>query len=65
MAEFVGKVGSGLLDLSATSLAELSHLDGTVLEIAVDRLIKPCGDATNMSPVGRGARMWQNYSTVH
>jgi hypothetical protein len=65
MAEFVGKVGSGLLDLSATSLADLPHLDGAVLEIAVDRLIKPCGDVTNMSPVSGGARMWQNYSTAH
>ena len=65
MAESVIVAGSGLLDLSATPLAELPHLDEAALEVAVDRLIQPsCGDVNGATTViGRHVRIWQNYST--
>jgi hypothetical protein len=64
MAEFVIKAGSGLLDLSATPLADLPHLDEAALEIAVDRLIQPCGDVNDATTViGGHVRIWQNYRT--
>ena len=47
MAEFAGNAGSGLLDLSATSLADLPQLDNELLEITLDRLMQPCGDGTS------------------
>ncbi len=65
MAELVSKVGSSLPDLSATPLADLPYLDETMLEIAIDKLIQPCGDLNNMFEVGGRVRMWQNYSAVH
>lgn len=62
MAELVIKAGSGLLDLSAASIADLPHLDEAALEAAVDRLIQPCGDVSDTTTVvGGHARMWQNY----
>jgi hypothetical protein len=58
----VVKAGSGLLDLSAASVADLQHLDEAALEAAVDRLIQPCGDASDSATViGGHVRMWQNY----
>jgi hypothetical protein len=60
-----GNAGSGLLDLSAMSLADLPQLDDEMLEIAVDRLVQPCGEVTgDSSAAGGRARMWQNYKTV-
>ena len=65
MAEFAGNAGSGLLDLSATSLADLPQLDDELLEIALDRLMQPCGDGNGDAPAAGGrARIWQNYRTV-
>jgi hypothetical protein len=65
MAEFAGNAGSGLLDLSATSLADLPQLDDEMLKLAVDRLMQPCGDVNDDMPaVGGRARIWQNYRTV-
>jgi len=65
MAEFLSKVGSSLLDLSATPLADLPHLDKETLEIAVNKLIQPCGDL-NSTPADDGhVRIWQNYSAAH
>jgi hypothetical protein len=64
MAEFAIMAGSGLLDLSNTPLADLSHLDEAVLEAAVDRLFQPCGGVNStMAAIGGNVRMWQNYST--
>ena len=62
MAEFTG---SGLLDLTALPIAELSQLDEETVESAINRLIQPCGVNTNedMSGVGGHVRMWQNYKT--
>jgi len=65
MAEFVGKVGSGLLDLSATSLADLPHLDEETLEVAVGRIIHPCNGADNAPAASGKALMWQNYSAAN
>lgn len=60
----VVKAGSGLLDLSAVSVADLPYLDEAVLEAAVDRLMQPCGGADDAATViGGHARMWQNYRT--
>ncbi len=57
------KAGSGLLDLSAASVADLPRLDEAALEAAVDRLV-PCGGADEAATVlGGHARMWQNYRT--
>lgn len=65
MAEFAANAGSGLLDLSATSLVDLPQLDDEMLEIILDRFIQPCGDGTNDTPPATGrARIWQNYRTV-
>ncbi len=65
MAEFAGNAGSGLLDLSATSLADMPQLDDEMLEIALDRLMQPCGDGNDGMPAAGGrARIWQNYRTV-
>jgi hypothetical protein len=64
MAESFVQAGSGLLDLSAVSLADLPHLEDAVVEEAVDRLTRPCGDAYDGTTViGGGPRMWQNYAT--
>jgi hypothetical protein len=65
MTEFVGNAGSCLLDLSATSLADLPQLDDEMLEIALGRLMQPCGDGNDdmLAADGR-ARIWQNYRTV-
>lgn len=63
MAESFVQAGSGLLDLSAVSLADLPHLEDAVVEEAVDRLIRPCGGAHDGTTViGGSARMWQNYA---
>jgi hypothetical protein len=60
----VVKAASGLLDLSAASVADLPHLDNAELEAAVDRLIQPCGGVTESAPaIGGHVRMWQNYRT--
>ena len=60
----VVKAVSGLLDLSAASVADLPHLDEAALEAAVDRLIQPCGGGSDSSTViGGHVRMWQNYRT--
>jgi hypothetical protein len=60
----VVKAGSGLLDLSAASVADLPHLDEAALEAAVDRLIQPCAGADDATTViGGHAPMWQNYRT--
>jgi hypothetical protein len=65
MAEFAGNAGSGLLDLSATSLADMPQLDDEMLEIALDRLMQSCGDGNDDMPAAGGrARIWQNYRTV-
>ncbi|HET9896412.1 MAG TPA: hypothetical protein VFQ44_15915 [Streptosporangiaceae bacterium] len=62
MAEFTG---SGLLDLTATPIAELPQLDEETFEIAINGIIRPCGGQINddMSVIGGQARMWQNYKT--
>ena len=57
------KPGSGLLDLSAASVADLPRLDEAALEAAVGRLIQPCGGASDVTVVGGHVRMWQNYRT--
>lgn len=63
MAESVFKAGSGLLDLSAASLADLPCLDEAALEAAVNRLIQPCGGADDaMNIISGHVRIWQNYS---
>jgi hypothetical protein len=63
MAEYVTVIGSGLLDLSATPLADLPHLDEAALEAAVDRLIQPCSGVNGGTTViGGHVRMWQNYN---
>jgi hypothetical protein len=65
MAEFAGNAGSGLLDLSAASLADLPQLDDELLEVALDRLMQPCGDGNGDIPAADGrTRIWQNYRTV-
>ena len=65
MAEFAGNSGSGLLDLSVMSLAHLPQLDDEMLEIALDRLMLPCGGGNDDMPAAGGrARIWQNYRTA-
>jgi hypothetical protein len=62
VAEFTG---SGLLDLTATPIAELAQLDGETFGIAINRLIQPCGGNVNedVSAIDGHARIWQNYKT--
>jgi hypothetical protein len=58
--------GSGLLDLTAMPIAELSQLDEKTFEIAINRLIQPCGGGNvnaDMSAIDGHARIWQNYKT--
>jgi hypothetical protein len=58
------KAGSGLLDLSAVSVADLRQLDEAALEAAVDRLVQPCGGAGDaVTVIGGHDRIWQNYRT--
>jgi hypothetical protein len=64
MAEFAGNATSGLIDLSAMSLADLPHLDDDVVQIALDRLMQPCGENGDIPAVGGHARIWQNYKTA-
>jgi hypothetical protein len=61
MAEFAGNAASGLIDLSAIPLIDLPQIDDSVLQVAIDRLMSPCGD---MPAVDGHARMWQNYKTA-
>jgi FXSXX-COOH protein len=66
MAESVIEAGSGLLDLSATPLADLPGLDAAALEAAVGRLIQSCGAVSDDTTViGGHVRMWQNYRIEH
>jgi hypothetical protein len=59
MAEFAGSTASGLIDLSAISLADLSQIDDETIQITLDRLMSPCGVNG-----GTPARIWQNYKTT-
>lgn len=62
MAEFTG---SGLLDLTATPIAKLPQLDEETFEMAISRLIQPCGGniGDDVSVIDGHARIWQNYKT--
>jgi hypothetical protein len=54
----------GLLDLSAESLGELPELDEEILNVALGRLVPPCGaENGDISIISGYGRMWQNYRT--
>jgi hypothetical protein len=64
MAEFAGNAASGLIDLSVISFTGLHQIDDETVQIALDRLMSPCGDNGETPAVGGRARMWQNYKTT-
>jgi len=64
MAEFAGNAASGLIDLSAISLADLPQIDDETVQAALDRLMSLCAENGETPAAGGRARMWQNYKTT-
>jgi hypothetical protein len=64
MAEFAGNAASGLIDLSAISLADLPQIDDETVQVALDRLMSPCSVNGETPATDGRARMWQNYKTM-
>lgn len=64
MAEFAGNAASGLIDLSAISLADVPQIDDETVQFALDRLMSPCDGNGETPAVGGRARIWQNYKTT-
>jgi hypothetical protein len=64
MAEFAGNAASGLIDLSAISLADVPQIDDETVQFAIGRLMSPCDGNGETPPMGGHVRMWQNYKTT-
>jgi hypothetical protein len=54
-------VGSDLVDVSGSLLADLAQIDGGVLDATIARLLPPSTNSDDRPCGGTGSRLWQNY----
>jgi hypothetical protein len=61
MTETGRDVGSDLVEVSGSLLAELAQIDGGLLDAAIIRLLPPRTNAEDRPCGGTGSRLWENH----
>jgi hypothetical protein len=61
MTETGRDVGSGLVDVSGSLLADLAQIDDGLLDATITRLLPSSTNSDDGPCGGTGSRLWQNY----